>query len=359
MMANERPMTQNQIARQRLLNQRLAGNPFEKPEEVVRWLGAVQAQDYAGAKWALGLRLRHATDEVIERAFTDGSILRTHLMRPTWHFVTPADIRWMLALTARRAHTLNAGMYRKLELDGETLRRSTAALVDALQGGLQRTREEMREALQQAGIAAQDGQRLAYIMMHAEFDGIICSGPRRGKQFTYMLLEERAPKAISLESDEALAELVRRYFFSHGPATEHDFVWWSRLTLTDARKGLAVIGSELETEVIDGRTYWFLPAAAGKENSSHTAYLLPNYDELGSYQDRSAILDPGQANELALSHIILIYGKVAGSWMRTLKKQAVLLETDTFAPLSEAENRAVGAAAQRYGAFLGMPVTLV
>ena len=168
---------------------------LEEPADVVGWLAAVQAQDYAGAKWALGLRLQGATDDEVERAFADGAVLRTHLMRPTWHFVTPADIRWLLALTAPRVHAANAFMYRKLELDSRRFQESRAALTRALRGDEHLTRDELRGVLQKAGVAADDGMRLAYLMMHAELDGVVCSGARRGKQFTYALMDARAPHA--------------------------------------------------------------------------------------------------------------------------------------------------------------------
>jgi hypothetical protein len=174
------------IAHQRLLNQHIARAPFKQPSDVVNWLVAVQAQDYFGAKWALGLRLQDTHDADIDRAFNAGTILRTHVMRPTWHFVTPADIRWLLALTAPRVHAVNAARYRQLELDSATLKRGHKALIKALQGGQHLTREELSNALEKAGVAPAQGQRLAYIVMHAELDGLICSGPRRGKQFTML-----------------------------------------------------------------------------------------------------------------------------------------------------------------------------
>src|SRR5579859_6568453 len=208
-------MTTLDIAHQRLLNQHIAGAPFEKPVDAVQWLVAVQAQDYAAAKWAVGLRLQCATDDDIEQAFASGAILRTHLMRPTWHFVTPADIRWMLMLTAPRVLATIAYYDRTLELDGATLLRSNHALVKALEGGKQLTRTELAPALQQAGIACNNLQRLGHIIMHAELDGIICSGARRGKQFTYALLDERVPQSRTLDREEALAEFARRYFTGH------------------------------------------------------------------------------------------------------------------------------------------------
>src|SRR6266571_7526030 len=245
------------IAHRRLHNQHITWRMLETPQALVEWLGAVQAQDFAAAKWALGLRLQGVTDEDIEQAFTDGAILRTHVMRPTWHFVSPADIRWLLALTAPRVHAANANWYRKLELDDAIVRRCNETLAKALQGGKQLTRDELASALRQAGIVTQGEQRVTYIVMRAELDGVICSGARRGKQFTYALLAERAPHARMLARDEALAELTMRYFMSHGPAVIQDFVWWSGLTVAEARAGLAMVTSHLLHETINGQTYWF------------------------------------------------------------------------------------------------------
>ena len=207
----------------------------------MRWLGAVQAQDYHGAKWALALRTRGVDSAALDRAFDAGAFLRTHVMRPTWHFVAPEDLRWLLALTGPRVHAVNAHPYRAFELDAPLFRRAHALLTRALRGGRSLTRLELATALEAGGIAAR-GQRLAYIVMHAEIDALVCSGPMRGKQHTYMLLEERVPPAPALARDEALATLARRYFTSHGPATAHDFAWWSGLTVADAREGVALAG---------------------------------------------------------------------------------------------------------------------
>src|SRR5216684_6032669 len=250
-------MTNLDIAHQRLHNQLISQPTNDAPGDVVQWLGAVQAQDYAAAKWAVGLRSAGVTSDAIERAFADGAILRTHLMRPTWHFVSPADIRWILALTAPRVNAVNAYYYRKLALDDAVFMHSNAMLAKALQGGKQLTRPELTSVLQQVGIATDDLQRFTYIMMRAELDGIVCSGARRGKQFTYALLDERAPQARTLDRDEALAELTRRYFTSHGPATLQDFVWWSGLAAIDAKAGIEMVKLQLVHEVVDGQAYWF------------------------------------------------------------------------------------------------------
>ena len=239
-------------------------------------------------------------------------------MRPTWHFVTPGDIRWILGLTTPRVNAINDYYYRKLELDQTIFTRSKTALERAIQGGKQLTREELRGVLQQAGVATDGLLRLGYIMMRAELDGILSSGARRGKQFTYMLLDERVPQAKTLKREEALAELARRYFMSHGPATIQDFVWWSGLTTADARNGLEVIKAQLSHEVVDGQTYWFSTSTPPAKGTAQMAYLLPNYDEYGSYKDRSAVFDALNTHKLVFSHMMVIDGRIAGTWKRTL-----------------------------------------
>jgi hypothetical protein len=352
------------IARQRLHKQRIAAEKLTSPEEVVRWFGAVQAQDYAGAKWAVGQRMHGATDADIDAACAAGTILRTHVMRPTWHFVTPADIRWLLALTAPRVHIANAYRCRQLGLDDATLAHSNAVLAHTLQGGVQLTRTELTAVLQESGIAI-NGERLTHIMLHAELEGIVCSGAWRGKQFTYALLDERAPYTAPLTREDALVELTTRYVASHGPATVHDFVWWSGLTMADAKTGLAMAGSRVMHEIVDGRTYWFTDSVSVSEHPSPSAFLLPNYDEfIVGYTDRSAVLDAPPAEKLdargnvLFNHMIVIDGQVRGTWKRTLKKEAVLVDVVPFAPLDAAEARAIEDAAGRYGRFVELAATL-
>ncbi|MGH7550143.1 MAG: winged helix DNA-binding domain-containing protein [Gemmatimonadota bacterium] len=357
-------MTPADIVWHRLRNQGIAEPIPGGPGEVVGWLGGVQAQDYLGAKWALGLRLEGAADHDIERAFNDGAILRTHLLRPTWHFVTPIDIRWMLALTAPRVHAANGPRYRQLELDSGVFQLSNEAIAKALQGGQHLTRDELRGVLQRAGIETDREQRMAYLMMRAELDGIVCSGPRRGKQFTYALLDERAPRAGALGREEALAELARRYFASRGPATVHDFAKWSGLILADARSGLEAVEAGLRHEVADGRTCWFPRSRRSKADGSPTAHLLSIYDEyVSGYKDRSAMIDERHAARLsamgnALNYIVVVDGRIVGTWRRTLGKTEVVIQTDVFARLTRAQREAVAAAADRYGAFLGRSVVL-
>ncbi len=347
------------IAYQRLENQHLAEPTFQHPKDVVEWLGAVQAQDYAAAQWAIGLRLQDVTSDDLEQAFADGTILRTHVMRPTWHFVSPSDIRWLLALTAPRVNLTNASWYRQLELDETIFGRSNEALARALHGGKQLTRLELVPVLQQAGIAADHAQRLSFLMMRAELDGILCSGARRGKQFTYALLDERVPPAKTLDREEAVVELTRRYFRSHGPATQQDFVWWSGLTATDAKVGLQMVADHLLHEVIDGRRYWFSASASPPKDLSERALLLPNYDEyLVGYTDRTIIFDISHTDKLdargniLFHHTMVLDGQVVGIWKRILKKGTIIVTPSFFLPLNQAQRRAFALAASRYAAFL-------
>ena len=350
----------------RLHNQFLSQTSFTDPGPVVSALGAVQSQDYAGGKWGLGLRMKGATDAALDQAFNEGRLLRTHILRPTWHFVAPQDIRWMLALSAPRVHTANRFMYRQQGLDGTIIKKSYRVLEEVLQGSKYLTRPELGSAFEKAGIKKAQGVRLGYFIMSAELNGIICSGPRRGKQFTYALLEERAPKVRAWEREEALAELTRRYFATRGPATLHDFTWWSGLTMADAKEGIESIKSQFVSEAIDGKTYWFDNAVSPVKEKPPTAHLLPNYDEYFiGFKDRSAIGEVAkQANIKAndpsfLAHVIILDGQVVGGWRRTLKKDAVQVACTLITELTKPQEIAVDQAARQYGEFLQLTVERV
>ena len=358
-------MNHNDIAHARLANQRLTGSEFTTAAEVVAWLVAVQAQEYTGAKAALGWRAGGLDDTAVERAFAAGEILRTHVLRPTWHFVTPADIRWLLKLTGPRVHQVNGGMYRRLELDEATLRRCAGVITGALQGGRALTRDQLRDALAAAGIATsggpdRNGQRLAYIVMWAELEGLIASGPRLGKQFSYVLLDERAPAGGAFDRDAALAELARRYVTSHGPATAADLANWSGLTLTDARRGIEAARPALLHEDVNGQALWFADAPLPPRSPSPTAYLLSIYDEyIIGYRDRSAIGSAEDGARLgamgnALQNVIVIDGRIVGTWRRTLRKATVGVELNSFRPLNEAESAAVATAQEQLREFYGL-----
>ena len=356
-------MKASDIAPSRLSNQLLGKKKLKRPGEVVAWLGAVQAQDFAAAKWALGLRMQQATDADIERALNTGEILRTHVMRPTWHFVVPQDIRSLLALTAPRVHAVNAHMYRKLELDDKLLSRCHAILASALRGKNYLTRTELGRFLAKNRIEAA-GQRLAYIIMHAELEALICSGPRRGKQFTYALLEERAPQAKKFRRDEVLTRWTLKYFASHGPAQLKDFAWWSGLTLKDAQQGLDLAAPHLAQETIEGKTYCFSRNFKTVNVQAPAALLLSIYDEYTiAYKDRSALSGERHLEKLlamgnALTSVLILDGNIAGTWKRTIKNGRVEIKISPFRPFGQEEYEAITAAALGYGEFHEMPSML-
>jgi len=352
------------IALSRLANQGIANPTFDEPGDVVTWLGALQAQDYLGTLWAIGLRMTNANERRIEQAIADRTIVRTWPMRGTLHFVAPQDVRWLLELLAPRTITKSAGRYRQLELDEATFTRSKEVFANALQGGKQLTRDEMVQLLEQANIATAS-QRGYHILGRSALDGLICFGAPSGKQQTFTLLDEWVTPTNRLARDEALAELARRYFTSHGPAMLSDFVWWSGLTITDARAGVDLAKSHLDQAMIEGQRYWFSAAMPSKKDHSDPLYLLPGFDEyMLGYMDRRASLDALHTKKIqpggngVFSPTIVIDGKVTGTWKRTFKKGMVVIELAPFRPLTPAEINAFSSAAHRYGEFLGMPVVL-
>jgi hypothetical protein len=355
-------MNKHDLAHWRLHNLRLSGAPLEAPEDVVGWLGAVQSQDFGPAKWSVAQRTDGVGDAAIDRAFADGAILRTHVLRPTWHFVPPADIRWMLELTAPRVHALNAYYYRQLGLDDAALERCNALLVGALQGGAQLTRKQLAATLEGGGVAL-GGFRLAYLLMNAELRGIVCSGAPRGKQQTYALLEERAPPATPRTRDEALAELTLRYYTSHGPATVRDFGWWSSLTAADIRRGLELVASRLQHQVVDGVAYWFAGSAPAATPASPVVHLLQGYDEyiVGYSQSKSLLNLAGRAllqDRPMFNGVAILDGQVAGHWKRTLNRDTVAFAVALYEPFDDAQAKALQAAADRHGEFLGLTATV-
>jgi hypothetical protein len=345
------------ITSARLANQRLSGTGFTRPEEVVSWLGAVQAQDYPAAKWALALRMNRASESTIDSAFAAGTILRTHVLRPTWHFVSPADIRWMLALSKTRVSAAMASYTRRFELDATVFRRSQRAIAQALRGGVPLTRQELKAVLQRAGINPGSIQRLARIVIQAELDAVICSGPARGSQSTYVLFEERVPASRPIARDQALAELARRYFTSHGPAQLRDFAWWAGLTLGDARAGLAMVERDLVQDTVDGRTYW-LSSSTRPHSRSRAAYLLPLYDEyLIAYKDRSAALDASRwlrvFSRNPFTAPVVVNGQVVGGWKQSLAKGTMVVRIMPFTAIAKRDAAAIEDAVRSYGDFLG------
>ena len=357
----------------RLRAQRLTGAPCATPEEAVGLLLGVQAQDFGPAKWAVGARVGGATDASVEEAFAAGRILRTHVLRPTWHFVLPADIRWLLTATAPRVRARDARRYAQLGLDEVTLRRAHQVFAAALRGGHALTRAGMAAALEDAGVSAA-GQRMPYLLMTAELDALICSGPRAGKQHTYMLMDERAPAAADLPRDAALAELAARFFAGHGPATVKDLAWWASLTLAEARAGIERAGDRLRSHEVEGLTLW---AGAGESGAAAPAdaeesarddasavRLVQGYDEfvMGYSETKGLLARPGSSWVAATPPVgrlvILLDGRVGGFWRRTLEKDCVVVEAELIDRWSPRAREALGAEAARYAAFLGLRLEL-
>lgn len=342
-------MSDTRVAAERLLRHRLTKPGSPDAADAVAWFGAVQAQDYGAAKWALALRMRGAvTGADVDRAFNEGRILRTHLLRPTWHFVAAADIGWLLELTAPRVHQALAFGRRYFGLSDALHRRAARTIERALETDECLTRPELGGHLERAGLPAA-GVPLAFVIIYAELEGIICSGPRRGKQFTYMLLPRRAPRALRYSREEALAELTRRYFRSHGPATVRDFAWWSGLTVADAKRGLAIVRAR--SEAIDGLTYWTVGPRRAIAGMRDVVHLLPVYDEyLVAYRDLEAV-PRGKALWGVLPQAVVCEGQVVGTWKATRRSTTPNVAVTLGRRLTRAEQRLLDRAIERYTQF--------
>jgi hypothetical protein len=366
-------MDPDEVVRQRLRSQLLRGPAAASPEDALRKLLAVQAQEFPYARWSLAQRTHTATAAEVEQAVADGRILRTHILRPTWHFVHRDDLRWLMALSAPRLHQGNAGMYRRTGIDAAAAFRSGQVMAEAVSGGRHLTREQLAAALQDAGFAAK-GLELVYLIMNAEISGVLASGsPVRSaggalKQ-TYALFDERVPAgpAVPLTRAEALAELTRRYFTSRGPATVKDCADWSGLTMADVRQGLqhAADPAVLATTEIDGAEFYFSPGmdtGDATRQASPRIDLVQCYDEyvMGYSATRHYLGGRAPASPVPDSpiHVVLLDGRMIGSWRHTLLSGRCEVDvrlSSSAGPL----NAAVGSAVARYAAFLGTPAVRV
>jgi hypothetical protein len=318
------------IANIRLGSHQLKDTPLKTPEDMVARMGAMQAQNYNMAKWAIGIRIPELTDAMVEEAFNKGEILRTHVMRPTWHFVAPKDIRWMLSLSAKRIKSAMQVWDNKLELNKEIYIKSNKILEKVLLGNKHLTRDEIVLEFEKNGIKMHSA-RIYHIMMGAEQDGIVCSGAIRGKEQTYALLDERAPQATTLLKDEALARLALTYFKSHSPATLQDFIWWSGLSTTEARHAIEMVKTEFISETINSQTFWIHNSFQEFSTDNQSVLLLPAFDEyIIAYKDRKAVL-PFEHHTKAISSngifrpTILKNGKVIGIWKKSTTKNKVIV----------------------------------
>ena len=323
----------------RLQNQQLLNPLFCQPKELVSWLGAMQAQNYSMVKWAVGMRLKSATIQTVEEALRKGEILRTHVMRPTWHLVAAEDIRWMLKLSARRIKSANDSFAKgyDLEITDELYAKSYNLLEKILCGNKSLTKQEIAEHFCCSGILVEaDNHRMTRFMVRAEQEGIVCSGEDKGGKYTYALLEERVPPVPEITKDEALARLARSYFRSHAPAVLQDFIWWSGLPVSEAKQAIYLIESELTAEQWNGQTWYVHEACRTRGKVSGRLHLLPSYDEyLLGYKDRTDVL-PKEHYPKAFTNnglfypVILHEGQVIGNWSKSAKKGSASIECSWF-----------------------------
>jgi len=346
------------VATLRLAAQQIASPSFTTPSAVVAHLTAMQAQDYRGALWSIGLRLPNATSRQVERAIADRQIVRTWPMRGTLHFVAAADVRWMLRLLTPRIIKGGAGRRRQIGLDDAAFARSRKLFAKALRDRNSLTRDEMHDVLERAKITTA-GQRGYHILARLSMEGLLCFAEPRGKQHTFALLDEWIPTSRILDRDEALAALAARYFRGHGPATSRDFAWWSGLTLRDARAGIAMAASSLAEETINGAAYIVSRESAAASDAARGVFLLPGFDELIlGYTDRSATLDPAHAMRVVpgsngvFMPTIVSNGRVVGTWKAASAKGKVIVTPLPFTALSTEETRVLRSAAARYERFI-------
>ena len=351
------------IGANRLVHQQVAAPTAADPGEVVRQLGAVQAQDYLSALWAVGLRTLGASEQSIEQALAEGRIVRTWPMRGTIHFVASDDVRWMLDLLAPRVVQRSQGRLRQLSLDAATLAASETIVGRALEGGKQLTRPALYAALEAGGITDAQGARGLHILQQLAHERLICFGARDGKQPTFTLLDEWVPSMSTIPKDAALATLALRYFTSHGPASVQDFAWWSGLTLGEAKASVGAVAGQLATATFDQQSYYFAEAAALTNDTENRAFLLPPFDEfLIAYRDRRASLDP-LYNDLVVpgsngifNPIIVFNGCVIGTWKRVLKPKRAVLSFSVFPPHTDFPTEQLAPAIEQYGRFLGLAI---
>jgi hypothetical protein len=357
-------MTFKEIRSLRLHNQLISNQRFKSPGEVVRWLGAVQAQDFTGAKWSVALRLPCAVDNDIEKAIAERSIIRTWPMRGTLHFVAAEDARWLLKLLTPRIIARSAGRYKQLQLDNNVFGKSQEIVGAALEGNKQLTRGEIYSVLEKNGIATSE-QRGIHILNHLAQNQIICHGSHNEKQPTYALFDEWINYSRDLNESESLAEVTLRYFTSHGPATINDFVWWTGLKVSDAKRGLTSVADKLAFIEAEGKTYWHSPAQTDLSEKSN-CFLLPGFDEyMLGYTDRSLILDkvhwakivPGN-NGMFMSTII-IDGKVEGTWKRIFKNGMLQLDMYLFRKTSNFRMKRIEIQAEKLGKYLSAKVSSI
>lgn len=356
-------MDARRIARWRLHSQRLAGPPEASADAVVERLLGVQAENPAQSAWAVASRTDGLTEEAaFGQLLDDGDVLRTHVLRPTWHYVLPDDVRWLVELTGPRVARARRQVQRDLDLDDATLEAAGQVVADALRGGTHLSRAGVAARLADAGMPV-EGMALGVVLAHLETSALVCSGRREDGDHTYALLAERAPTARRLDRQEALAELVLRYVTGHGPVTERDIGYWATLPLADVRAGLADVAGELRHFDHDDRTWWHAGPVPEDRAPSPRAHLLQVLDEFhNGVQDSRYVLDAdgivprGRARTVGM---VLLDGQMVGGMRRTVGADRVVFDVRAHRALDGGELAAVRDAADRYGAFLDLDAELV
>jgi hypothetical protein len=363
------PVT-HRVSRSRICMLRLASQKIsrglENPADVVRWMTAMQAQDFHGAKWAIGLRAPGSTNRDVERAIESGRIVRSWPMRGTLHFVAPEDLSWILNLTAPRLLKAATTRHAALDLTRAVLERARKASQRALAGGIRLTRAEMYEVFRGVKISP-DRDRGYQLLWALSQTKTLCFGPPAGASQTFVLYDEWIKKHHAFDRDEALGEFVLRYFRSHGPATLHDFALWSSLTLGDAKIGIAVARKSLAEIMIDETAYFLDPNALDAvEEKGDPIYALPGFDEyLLGYKDRSAAASTEHmkkilpaANGVFMSTIVS-RGLVVGTWRRVIDGKRMVVTASPFSKLTAKAAAGFRNVMRAYGKFFALPISVV
>ncbi len=344
------------IARWRLRSQHLVWPYAVSAGEAVGSLLAVQAENPGQAAWAVASRIPNPDQAELAALLDDGTVVRTHVLRPTWHFVRAEDVRWLLDLTGPRLQRVTGQQLRNAHgLDERSVGHAVSAVTEALADRGQLTRGQLADELHDRGTGG-SGQMLMILLAHAELGGLICSGRTAGGEHTYALMGERVAAPRRLGRTEALAELALRYFTGHGPATERDLAYWATLTLTDVRAGLQQVRDRLDSFQHDGRIFWHGPGDAPGGPQEPAAHLLQILDETyRGYQDSRWVLDAAgdvrRTRETAAG-MALADAQLIAAMRRSVAHDHLRFDLRPYRALTPAEIEALDQAASRYGDYL-------
>jgi hypothetical protein len=356
-------MKLSEISNLRLVNQQVIASNYKTAKELVGWMGVMQAQDFNMAKLAVGIRTTGSTETAIEKAINDGDIIRTHVLRPTWHFVTPENIGWMLDLSSEKIKAVMRSSDKQLGITEEIYKKSNPLFEKVLEKAEYLTREELKEVLSSNNIDTSEF-RVSHLLMRAELEKIICSGRIIDGKQTYSLYAKRISSEEKISREEALYRLAKRYFLSHGPATVADFMWWSGLTAGETKKGVEQVKDQFMSISIDGNTYLFSPDIVDVKIEKELFFLLPAFDEfIISYRDRSpSIASANMSRAIYINGIfrpvIVFEGEVIGIWQRNQKKNKIEVNATYFNSINNKIEDRFGKEVERLSMFWGKPVTI-